>query len=139
MSCRTVKSSLEQKTNTTSVIQNAITEHVQTIDTTRKTDSIITKITDTYFSKPDSVGHQYITHVATTQKKQVSKTQNAITQAITKTDNSTAKSKASIQTKQTVKQQTKTSSFFVILAWIIGVGVVIAVFFILKRFGIIKL
>lgn len=138
-SCKTTKSIQQQNINATTVAQKATTEQVQTIDTTRKLDSIFTKITDTYYSKPDAGGRQYITHIATTQKRQISIRKNAIAQAVFKTENSTVKSTAKIQTKQTVKQQTKTSSFFVILAWIIGVGIVIAVLLILKRFGIIKL
>jgi hypothetical protein len=148
--CKTAKTAISSESNiqkdSTSVVDTKI--QVENVDSTSQqlnkqtasVDSSQTKITDIFFSKPDSTGKQYIERITTTD---ISRVNSILTNMASSTmTNTSAKVKVDKKAKTQVKSTAKTKADTVIketpvTKWpllILAVGILIGGYFILKRF-----
>jgi hypothetical protein len=108
--------------------------------------TIIERIINTRYSQPDTAGNQHITETTTTEREiTIDKASKADTQKTTqieqviedeKTDNSSKNIDKKTETKTTIKS--KTPAWVIIAVSILSIGVILLLYFVLKRFKLIK-
>ena len=138
-SCKTIKNNESASLKASVQVQENAENHTQKVDTTKQRDSSTTVITDTYFSKPDSTGKQHVERVVKTEQRKVSVQNKGVSEKTDSNLEKATKTKTAYKKQQSSNSETKTSSAFNLVAIILSLGVVLLVFLVLWRYGIIKL
>ncbi len=157
-SCKTSKTTLSEKTSTETEQRNDIQEVINTefsvLETGKTTDKTVveasedTEITITKFSQPDSTGKQHIVEQTKIkqQKGSTTKTNVAtekedktdIKQSVKNKDNSTVKTNNDTKVTETEKTKANTPAWIILGTIILSLGIIVIIYFVLKRFGLVK-
>lgn len=157
-SCRTIKTDLKEKTQQETTIHSDVNTNTAVYDKTVTDENINSSlnvasnveknIIDIEMSKPDSLGKQYPTRIRfenevqdnskvanTTANK---KTKNDISLKQKKSEKLDSKSKLSTDKKENKKTEINTPAFISVCAGLFVIGLLVLLYFVLRRFKLIK-